>query len=171
VKIAIGDKVRVHYHPPEPKQSFAEGIVSRVDVPTLGGPVFVVDVAREVLFDREQPIRRRYRNYVRYERSNDYPGRIEIVPEVESSPAPETEPDLGTAPDLLPERDGEDAVRSASETAAEAPETEVEVPQAGEAQVSSGDADKFAVEVERPGARRRGGLISALFGRSPRTTS
>jgi hypothetical protein len=44
MKIAVGDEVRIHYHPPGSTKSFVEGVVSRVDVTTLRGRVFVVDV-------------------------------------------------------------------------------------------------------------------------------
>jgi hypothetical protein len=29
-EVAVGDKVRVHFHPPNPMQSFCEGVVRRV---------------------------------------------------------------------------------------------------------------------------------------------
>lgn len=77
MRIAIGDEVRVHYHPPGETMSFAEGIVSRVDVATLRGRVFVIDVTYEVILDREQPVKPGYRNSVFYERAEDFPGRIE----------------------------------------------------------------------------------------------
>jgi hypothetical protein len=64
MKIAVGDEVRVHYHPPGPRQSFVEGVVSRVEVSTLRGRVFVVDATHEVVLDREQPIQNGYQNYV-----------------------------------------------------------------------------------------------------------
>ena len=68
MKVAVGDAARVHYHPPGPRQSFVEGVVSRVEVSTLRGRVFVVDATYEVILDREQPIKDGYQNYVLYER-------------------------------------------------------------------------------------------------------
>jgi hypothetical protein len=50
--VAVGDQVRVHFHPPNPMQSFCEGTVSRVDVIAPEGRFFVVDVTHEVILDR-----------------------------------------------------------------------------------------------------------------------
>jgi len=97
MNIAIGDEVRVHYHPPGQAMSFVEGIVSRIDVPTLRGQVFVIDVTYEVLLDREQRIRPGYQNYVLYQRWEEFPGRIEVL----SNPAREPEPEVPSS--LLPE--------------------------------------------------------------------
>ena len=36
VKIAVGDEVRVHFHPPGAMKSYCEGVVSRVDVTNAG---------------------------------------------------------------------------------------------------------------------------------------
>jgi hypothetical protein len=55
--IAVGDDVRVHFHPPGSMRSFSEGVVRRVDVTTPQGRFFVVDVAHEVLLDREYRVR------------------------------------------------------------------------------------------------------------------
>jgi hypothetical protein len=107
MKVSIGDEVRVHYHPPALTKSFAEGVVSRVDVTTLRGRVFVVDVTYDVVHDREQPIKPGYRNYVLYERWEDFPGRIEMLSQVERDPGPE--------PEANPEVDREVARDSASE--------------------------------------------------------
>jgi hypothetical protein len=107
MKVSIGDEVRVHYHPPALTKSFAEGVVSRVDVTTLRGRVFVVDVTYDVVHDREQPIKPGYRNYVLYERWEDFPGRIEMLSQVERDPGPE--------PEANPEADREVARDSVSE--------------------------------------------------------
>ena len=40
--VAVGDKVRVHYHPPGQTQSFVEGLVTRADVTTELGRMFVI---------------------------------------------------------------------------------------------------------------------------------
>ena len=58
VTIAMGDEVRVHFHPPGAMRSYCEGVVSRVDVTTPEGRFFVVEVTHEVLLDREHRIRR-----------------------------------------------------------------------------------------------------------------
>ena len=57
MKIAVGDEVRVHFHPPGPWKSFSEGVVRRVDVTTQAGRFFVLEVAHEVILDREHRIR------------------------------------------------------------------------------------------------------------------
>src|SRR3712207_5329325 len=94
MKIAVGDQVRVHFHPPGSMQSFSEGVVSRVDVTTPEGRFFVVDVRHEVILDREHRIRSGFQDFVRYEPQNDFPGRIEVLsatkPEVEWKAAPTT---------------------------------------------------------------------------------
>src|SRR5829696_10054479 len=79
MRIVVGDQVRVHFHPPYPMQSFCEGTVSRVDGSAPEGGFFVVDVTHEVILDREHPIRRGFRDFVRYECPNDFPGRIEVL--------------------------------------------------------------------------------------------
>ena len=58
VEIAIGDEVRVHFHPADAMRSYCEGVVRRVDVTTPEGRFFVVEVRHEVLLDREHHIRR-----------------------------------------------------------------------------------------------------------------
>ena len=79
IKIAVGDEVRVHFHPPGAMRSYCEGVVSRVDVTTPEGRFFVVEVTHEVLLDREHRIRRGFPDFVRYECRNDFPGRIEVL--------------------------------------------------------------------------------------------
>src|SRR3954464_1474659 len=56
-KIAVGDQVRVHFHPPGPWKSFSEGVVRRVDVTTQAGRFFVLEVRNEVLLDQPHRIR------------------------------------------------------------------------------------------------------------------
>jgi hypothetical protein len=92
MRITVGDKVRVHYHPPGMAKSFVEGVVSDVDVPTKLGRVFVVDVTSNVIYGREQPIKPRYQRHILYERSDDFPGRIELLSQSEKQPEPEAEP-------------------------------------------------------------------------------
>jgi hypothetical protein len=36
-EIAVGDQVRVHFHPPGPMRSYSEGVVRRVNVKTPAG--------------------------------------------------------------------------------------------------------------------------------------
>jgi hypothetical protein len=79
MKIAIGDQVRVHFHPPGPMRSFCEGMVRRVDVTTPEERFFVVEVMYEIILDREHRIRPGFQDYVRYECRNDFPDRIEIL--------------------------------------------------------------------------------------------
>src|SRR5687768_11448060 len=79
LKVAAGDQVRVHFHPPNPMKSFCEGVVSRVDVTTPEGRFFAVEVRHEVILDREHRIRPGFQDFVRYECRNDFPGRIEIL--------------------------------------------------------------------------------------------
>ncbi len=56
-EVAIGDRVRVHFHPALPMQSFCEGIVSRVDMANPEGRFFVMEVTHEVILDREHHIK------------------------------------------------------------------------------------------------------------------
>ncbi|WP_162820645.1 hypothetical protein [Microvirga calopogonii] len=52
MKIAVGDELRVHFHPPGSWKNFSEGVVRRVDVTTREGRFFVLEVRNEVLLDR-----------------------------------------------------------------------------------------------------------------------
>ena len=91
VKIAVGDEVRVHFHPPGAMKSYCEGVVSRVDVTTPEGRFFVVEVRNEVILDQPHRIRPGFPDFVRYECQNDFPGRIELLStaeqDVERNPA------------------------------------------------------------------------------------
>src|SRR5215217_6770875 len=78
-EVAVGDEVRVHFHPPGPWTSFFEGVVRRVNVTAPEGGFFVVEVGHEVILDREHRVRPGFHDYVRYECRNDFPGRIEIL--------------------------------------------------------------------------------------------
>ncbi len=137
VKIAVGDEVRVHFHPPGQMTSFVEGVVSRVDVALPQGRLFVVDVTHEVILDRAHPIRSGFQDYVRYECQDDFPGRIEVLSTTKQDVAMESPP--------VPI-----AYETPEERSAEAP--------------SDTDEARFQVEVERQEVHRRGGLIAALFG-------
>jgi hypothetical protein len=63
--IAVGDQVRVHLHPAGPMRSFSEGVVRRVDVKTPAGCFLVLEVAHEVILDREHRIRLGFEDFVR----------------------------------------------------------------------------------------------------------
>lgn len=57
MKIAVGAEVRVHYHPPGLRQSFAEGTVSQAEMITLRGRGILIDTAREVILGRERAVK------------------------------------------------------------------------------------------------------------------
>ena len=59
-EIAVGDQVRVHFHPAGPWKSFSEGVVRRVDVTTPEGRFFVLEVRHEVILDRRAPDQARF---------------------------------------------------------------------------------------------------------------
>ena len=65
-RLAIGDEVRVHFHPPGTWKSFSEGLVRRVDVTTQAGRFFVLEVRNEILLDQPHRIRSNFHDYVRY---------------------------------------------------------------------------------------------------------
>jgi hypothetical protein len=88
MKIAVGDEVRVHFHPPGPWKSFSEGVVRRVDVTTQAGRFFVLEIRNEVILDQPHRIRPGSPDYVQYECRNDFPGRIEILSEDEQPREP-----------------------------------------------------------------------------------
>jgi hypothetical protein len=94
--IAVGDVVRIHYHPPGQTKSFVEGKVSRADVITELGRMFVIDVTSDVIYDREQPFRPGYQDYILYQPRQDFPGRIELLPQTEEA---EPERISGSPPD------------------------------------------------------------------------
>jgi hypothetical protein len=156
MKIAVGDQVRVHFHPPYPMQSFCEGVVSRIDVTTREGRFFVVDVTHEVILDREHPIRRGFQDFVRHECPTDFPGRIEVLSTAEQTMVSEP---LPTAP----------AAQEAIDQAADEPlsaELDVhsgpEIEQIPEAETRS---EETPVDVEPQYANRQSGLLATLFGR------
>ncbi|WP_134495131.1 hypothetical protein [Microvirga pakistanensis] len=139
VKIAVGDSVRIHFHPPVPMESFVEGTVSRLDETVLHGPLIVVDVSRQVILDRTSPIRAGHRDYILYEHWNDFPGQIEV----QSTTDEQAEGELTREPILQELDESAQAVGRALENAPE----------------------PLHVQVERQDAARRGGLIHTLFRR------
>ena len=155
MKIAVGDEVRVHYHPLGPRQSFVEGVVSRVEVSTLRGRVFVVDATYEVILDREQPIKSGYQNYVLYERWEEFPGRIEVLSEAQQEPA--RAPEHGREPEeeQQPEHDLEP-------TSQPGPEVEVTPEPDSEPQLKA-EPEPLQIEVEHQDTPERSNLITALF--------
>jgi len=102
MKIAIGDVVRVHYHPPGRAKSFIEGTVCRVDVTTHLGRGFFIDVANEVFLDRAKPIKPGTQSYVFYERREDFPGRIEALSQTKQEGGAATTPEPGKEPEQVP---------------------------------------------------------------------
>ena len=157
-EIAVGDQVRVHFHPAGPWKSFSEGVVRRVDVVTQAGRFFVFEDRHEVIVDREHRIRPNFQDYVRYECRNDFPGRIEILSTAEQDV--ERNP---TSDPLL-------------EELSEEPEHAVDEQHSGELDVHSEpeieqrlaaetNSEPAPVDVEPQPVRKQGGLLSALFGR------
>ncbi len=65
-EVAVGDEVRVHFHPPRPMKSFFEGVVRRAELAGSQGRFFTVEVTYEVILDREHRIRPGFHDYVRY---------------------------------------------------------------------------------------------------------
>ena len=127
VSIKAGDEVRVHYHPPGQVMSFAEGVVSRVNVTTTRGPGFLIDITREVFLGREQPVKPGYEHYVLYEQLEDFPEKVEVLSQVQREPEgdpehrseadveqqPETEIEGAPEPEPKPQTEAErDAERS-----------------------------------------------------------
>lgn len=157
-KIAVGDEVRVHFHPPGAMRSYCEGVVRRVDVTTPEGRVFVVEVTHEVLLSQEHRIRRGFPDYVRYECRKDFPGRIEVLStadqEVETEPASDlisVEAPEAWKQEADEQHPGELAIHSGPE-----------IEQIPEAETDSAPAQ---VDVEPQPARKLGGLMAALRGR------
>jgi hypothetical protein len=156
-EIAVGDQVRVHFHPPGSWKSFSEGVVRRVDVTTPAGRFFVLEVRSEVLLDQPHRIRPNFHDYVQYERRKDFPGRIEVL-----SPAADMEqvPVLDLTlmdPRKETKQEANEPLPVGSETHAA---TEVE--RASETEFVPKPTQ---VEIDRQPVPARTGLIAALFGR------
>jgi hypothetical protein len=155
-EIAVGDQVRVHFHPPNPMKSLCEGVVRRADVAAPEGRFFVVEVTHEIILDQEHRVRPSFQDYVRYECRNDFPGRIEVF----SATQPDIERE--TAPLLTTAETPEAVVQDAQEKQAVQPDA------CGKSEVEptvETDAEPFQVHLERQPVRRQGGLVAALFGR------
>jgi hypothetical protein len=156
MKIVIGDKVRVHFHPPNPMRSFCEGTVSRVDVRAPGGRFFVVDVTHEVILDRKHPIRRGFQDFVSYECQNDFPGRVEVLSTAEQAMASEPLPTAPEAQEVI-DQEGDEPL-PAEPDARSGPEIE----QTPETETKS-EETSFIVEPQP--THKQSGLLAALFGR------
>ncbi|WP_246529703.1 hypothetical protein [Microvirga zambiensis] len=154
IEIAVGDEVRVHFHPPGAMRSYCEGVVSRTDITTPEGRFFVVEVIHELLFDREHRITRGFPDFVRYECRNDFPGRVEIL-----SAAPDMEQEPGFDPILMAPT--EKMKQEANETPPVSIHThaETEVEQVPDTRASSEPPQDKVKSVPA-----RGGLIATLFG-------
>ena len=137
-EVAVGDKVRIHFHPPGSMRSFSEGVVRRVDMTTPQGRFFVVEVTHEVILDREHHIEPGFQDYVRYECRNDFPGRLEVL----SDSPKEAEERLVV--NLEPHQ-----------------RCEIEPPVEAEP-----TPDLYQVEVEPQPVRKQAGLMATLFGRN-----
>jgi hypothetical protein len=163
-EIAVGDQVRVHFHPPGPWKSFSEGVVRRVDVVTQAGRFFVLEVAHEVILDREHRIRPNFQDYVRYECRNDFPGRIEILSTAEQDVERDLDVERSPASNLLSEESPKEPQHEADEQHSGELDvySEPEIEQRLEAEINSEPAP---VDVEPQPVRKQGGLLSALFGR------
>ncbi len=115
MKIVVGDRVRVHFHPPGRTMSFVEGVVGRVAATASEGTLIVIDVTREVILDRERPVRRGYQEYILYEHWSDFPGQIEMLPSIEQERVPASAAqDASVEIGALPSQDAPEEVRDDS---------------------------------------------------------
>ncbi|QRM33768.1 hypothetical protein [Microvirga sp. VF16] len=158
MKIAVGDEVRVHFHPPGPWKSFSEGVVKRVDMTTAEGRFFVLEVRNEVLLDQPHRIRPNFHDYVQYECWKDFPGRIEVLATAEQ----DVEREPASAPISLKAPEG--SVRAADEQHLGELDVQSE-PEIERIPEAEGNSELDQVDVESQPARKQGGLLSALFGR------
>jgi hypothetical protein len=161
LKVKAGDTVRVHYCPPGQVMSFAEGVVSRVNMTSTRGPGFLIDITRDVFLGREQPVKPGYQHYVLYERPEGFPGQVEVLPQVQREPASHLE--HGSEAEVAQKIEQEPE-------AAAVPESEqmpvVEAEQEPEEIVPNTDAeaDRSQAQVERQEDRARSSRIISLFG-------
>jgi hypothetical protein len=158
MKIAVGDEVRVHFHPPGPWKSFSEGVVRRVDVTTQAGRFFVLEIRNEVILDQPHRIRPGSPDYVQYECRNDFPGRIEVLNSAEQDV--ERNPEA----DLLPGQPPEEPQHEVAEQHT----AEVDVQSQRESEPipeEEANSEPAPVDVEPQPVRKQGGLLAALFKR------
>jgi hypothetical protein len=157
-EIAVGDQVRVQFHPPGAWKSFSEGVVRRVNVVTREGRFFMLEVRHEVILDREHRIRPGFQDFVRYECRNDFPGRIEILSTAEQDVErnPTSDPILGEPPEE-PKHEADEQRSGDVDVHSQAKTERVSEPET--------NSEPAPVDVERQPVREQGGLLSALFGR------
>ncbi len=139
MRITQGDEVRVYYGPPGQVMSFVEGVVCRMDVTTTRGRGFLIDITRDVLLGREQPIKLGYQHFVLYEQVEASPEKVEMLSQAQVGPAshlehrsvlqvqeeseaePEAAPELDPKPSANAEQDTEEPVPEFVEEVGEAP--------------------------------------------------
>jgi hypothetical protein len=137
MELSVGDKVRVYFYPPGSTSSFVEGVVDRTEVKTFYGPCFSLQRIREVVLGHEVTTPRVLPYIIRYQREDDFEGRIEILasvaqPEPELLAQPEADPAIeadSIAEDALAAVAGAD-VAEAEPDVTEEPEAALEVQQA-----------------------------------------
>ncbi|WP_262268645.1 hypothetical protein [Microvirga yunnanensis] len=157
-RLAVGDEVRVHFHPPGSWKSFSEGVVRRVDVTTPEGCFFVLEVRNEVLLDYPHRIRPNFHDYVQYESRNDFPGRIEVLATAEQ--------DLETEPASAPS--SRDASTVPLQAADEQQQEELDLSSESETEgipEAKGNPETAQDDVEPQSVRNQGGLLAVLFRR------
>jgi hypothetical protein len=157
VRVKAGDEVRVHYHPPGQVLSFAEGVVSRVNVTTTRGRGFLIDMTREVFLGREQPVKPGYEHYVLYEQLEDSPEKVEVLSQVQREPEGDTKHRSEADVEQQPETE----IESAPEPEPK-PQTEAEQETVPDIDA---ETDGSPIEVEHQDGQRRGGRIISIFGR------
>jgi hypothetical protein len=107
VRVTAGDEVRVYYCRPGRVMSFVEGVVYRVDVTTTRGRGFLIDISRDVLFGQEQPVKPGYQHYVLYEQLNDFPEKVEVLPQAQREPTNHQGHGSGTDVEQEPEEEAD----------------------------------------------------------------
>ncbi len=97
--------------------------MSRVGATIHEDHVVVVDVTREVLLDRERPVRRGHQEYILVDLWNDFPDQIELLSEGEQEVGTEHSPDVPSqdAPREMAIPAAEDAREEAQEKPAPEP--------------------------------------------------
>ncbi len=161
LKIKAGDTVRVHYYPPGQVMSFAEGVVSRVNMTSTRGPGFLIDITRDVFLGREQPVKPGYEHYVLYEPLVDFPEKVEVLSqaqrELEGHLEHRSEPDVAQEAEHEPEAETVPDPEPKSLTVAER-DTEEPAPKL------EAEPDGSHGQVEHQDGERRSGRIISIFG-------
>ena len=166
MRITQGDEVRVYYGPPGQGTSFVEGVVHRVDVTTTQGRGFLIDISRDVLLGREQPVKPGYQHFVLYEQMKEFPEKVEVLSQAQREPEDHlehgSEADVALQLEMAQEVEQEPEVKAELE-ADPKPLTEAD-PDAQEP-VPAPEADGSQVEVRSQGGQRQGGRIISMFRR------